>query len=299
MTSRDEQKRSRRRGLLAGAALAGVFGLLAIAERRRSLRAATEDTGERVARNLAVAGVTAAAIQLAERPVVAPLAQRVEERRLGIAFRLQDRLGLPDWLRDGLAVVLMDYTLYWWHVVNHRVPFLYRFHQAHHADLDLDTSTALRFHFGEFVLGVPWRAGQVLLIGTSPRALEAWQRLTLLSVMFHHSNLELPIGLERWIGRFVMTPRLHGIHHSIVWDEQDSNWSSGLTLWDRIHGTYRANVPQDAITVGVPALRDPADVTLPRVLAMPFTDGVQPWRLPDGTVPERGALRAPPGRLVR
>ena len=280
--------------ILAGLALAGAFGLLLWAEHRRALRRRTENQGERFARNLAVAGVTAAAVQVAERPVAAPLAKWVEKRRAGLV----QRLPLPTWARDAVAVVLMDYTLYWWHVVNHRLTFLYRFHQAHHADLDLDASTALRFHFGEFVLGVPWRAGQIVLIGTSPRALEAWQRLTLLSVMFHHSNLELPIGVERWLSRFVMTPRLHGIHHSIVREEQDSNWSSGLTLWDRLHGTYRANVPQEEITVGVPALRDPRDVTLPKVLAMPFAGDPPPWRLPDGTEPARAPSPAPPGRLL-
>lgn len=279
--------------MLAGAALAGAFGLLVWAEHRRALRQRTEDTGERLARNLAVAGVTAAAVQLAERPVVAPLARWVEQRRVGLV----QRLPLPEWARDTVAVLLMDYTLYWWHVLNHRIPFLYRFHQAHHADLDLDTSTALRFHFGEFVIGVPWRAGQIALIGTSPRAMAAWQRLTMLSVMFHHSNLQLPIGVERWLSRIVMTPRLHGIHHSIVRDEQDSNWSSGITWWDRLHGTYRANVPQDEITIGMPALRDPEDVTLPRVLAMPFVEDPS-TRLPDGTEPAPHPATAPPLHLL-
>ena len=278
---------TRRGGWLFGALALGVFGALVWAERRHGLRVPVEDTGERVARNIAVAGATAVAVQLAERPLVTPLARAVARRRVGLAYWLQARLGLSDLVRDALAVVLMDYTLYAWHVLSHRAPWLYRFHQVHDTDLDLDASTALRFHFGEFVAGAPYRAAQVALIGVSPRALTAWQRLTSLSVMFHHSNVRLPVGVERWLRRLVVTPRLHGIHHSIVREEQDSNWSSGLTVWDRLHGTYRDDVPQAAIAIGVPAYRDPGDVTLPRILAMPFTDGVAEWRLPDGTEPVR------------
>ena len=284
-------------GLLYGAAALGLFGALAWAERRRALRAETDDKGTRAVRNLAVAGMTAVAVQMAERPLVAPLSRRAERRRAGLVYRLQRSTGMSDGARDALAVLLMDYTLYVWHVLTHRVPLLYRFHQVHHSDLDLDASTALRFHFGEFVLGAPYRAAQVALIGVSPRALTAWQRLTSLSVLFHHSNVRLPVEVERIVALVVTTPRLHGIHHSIVRDEQDSNWSSGLTIWDRLHGTYRGNVPQDAIEIGVPEHRDPEDVTLPRVLAMPFAEAPT-GRLPDGTVPTRDAPLPPRPQLV-
>jgi sterol desaturase/sphingolipid hydroxylase (fatty acid hydroxylase superfamily) len=225
-------------------------------------------------------------------PVVAPLASRAERNRVGLVQRLPG----PAWLRDAAAIVLLDYTLYWWHVVEHKVSWLYRLHQVHHADLAMDTSTAVRFHFGEFLTSVPWRAAQVLLIGASPRALRSWQRLTMASVLFHHSNLRLPLALERLIARVVMTPRLHGIHHSIVAAEQDSNWSSGLTLWDRLHGTYRANVSQEDLVLGVPAYRDPSDVSLLPSLAMPVHP-LPAWRLPDGTEPHGDGSSAPRTRL--
>ena len=283
--------------MIVAAVIAG-FGALLYAERRRALRPATEPGGDRMARTMAMAGVSALAVQVAERPVVWPLARRVDARRAGILYRLQEWLGMPAWLRDALAVVLMDYTLYWWHVLLHRAPLLYRFHVVHHADLDLDATTALRFHFGELVASVPWRAAQILVIGVSPRALAIWQRLLLLSVVFHHSNLRLPIGVERRLGRLVMTPRLHGIHHSVVEEEQDSNWSSGLTLWDRLHGTYRANVPQSEVTIGVPAYRDPEDVALPEIIAMPFVRGAPEWAFPDGTRPERTPPPVPRDHLL-
>ena len=155
----------------------------------------------------------------------------------------------------------MDYTLYVWHVLTHRVPFLWRFHVVHHVDLDLDASTALRFHFAEIVISIGWRIGQVVLIGVPPLALSAWQTATLVSIMFHHANVRLPIAAERRLNRFVVTPRMHGIHHSIVREETDSNWSSGLTLWDRLHGTLRLDVSQDEVTIEVPAYRDWRDVS--------------------------------------
>src|SRR5437868_11834197 len=114
--------------------------------------------------------------------------------------------------------------------------------------------------------------------------------------MFQHSNVKLPVGVERWLNKIVVTPRMHGIHHSIVPQEQNANWSSGLTLWDWLHGTLRLNVPQDAITVGVPAYRDAKDVTLPRVLAMPFAEQRPAWELPGGGVPTRPPGPAPADR---
>lgn len=271
--------------LLLAAAAAGV-GLLMWAERRRSLRerpkALQGREDERLVTSLAMAGVSAAAAHVAMSPVVAPLAERAERRRVGVT----QWLTAPPWARDALAVVLLDYTLYWWHVLEHRASWLYRFHQVHHADLALDSTTALRFHFGEFLMSVPWRAAQVIVIGASPRAVRVWQRLTMLSVLFHHANLRLPLWLERRLALVVMTPRLHGIHHSVVVAEQDSNWSSGLTLWDRLHGTYRANVPQGDIEIGIAAYRDPEDVTLARSLAMPL-QALPLARFPDGTVPTR------------
>lgn len=278
-----------------------VFGILALcvggalvwAERRAALREPVDRRAGRPATNLALAGITTLVTQLAMTPVVRPLTRRAVQRRAG----LTQRLPLPAWIRDALAVVLLDYTLYWWHVLEHRVPWLYRFHQVHHADLDLDVTTAARFHFGEFIASVPWRAAQILLIGVTPDALSHWQRLTMMSVLFHHSNVRLPMPLERALSLFVTTPRLHGIHHSIVAEEQNSNWSSGLTAWDRLHGTLRADVPQAGITIGVPAYREPVDVTLPKSLAMPLHE-LPAWRLPDGTVPEHAPSGVPRDHLL-
>ncbi len=284
-------------GWLIALGVAGV-GLLLWSERTNALRNTPAELehhgGDRLISNLALAGLGAVATAMAMTPVVTPLAERVERERSGLV----QQLPLPVWLRDVVAVVLLDYTLYWWHVLEHRIPALYRLHQVHHADLALDSSTALRFHFGEFLASVPWRAAQVMLIGASPRALRSWNGLTMCSVLFHHSNLRLPLDVERVLALVIMTPRLHGIHHSMVREEQDSNWSSGLTIWDRLHGTYKANVPQETIAMGVPALREADEVDFMPSLTMPLHPA-RPWRLPDGSTPQATPVQAPRGTLLR
>ena len=278
------------------AALIGTaFGALVWLERRRPLRRRTvESKLTRDTRNLAIAFLGAVALQIAERPVINTLTRMVERHQLGLLKRVR----LRPWLEVALAVVLLDYTLYVWHVLTHRLAFLWRFHLVHHVDLDMDASTALRFQFGELVLSVPWRAGQIVLIGVSPLSFSTWQTLLLLSILFHHSNVRVPVNIERWLNRFIVTPRMHGIHHSIVPEETDSNWSSGLTIWDRLHGTLRLNVPQDEVVIGVPAYRYPDEVRLERLLVMPFEEQRSSWQLPGNGRPVRAALPVPADHLL-
>jgi sterol desaturase/sphingolipid hydroxylase (fatty acid hydroxylase superfamily) len=278
-----------------GLLVAGEFCLLLWLERRRPLRRPLEPKLRRSARNLSVAAISGLALHATERPLIASLARVVERRRWG----LLKQLPFDGWLEVLLAVALMDYTLYLWHVLMHRAPWLWRLHLPHHVDLDLDASTALRFHFSELVVSAGWRGGQVALIGVSPRAYASWKKLLIFSILFHHSNIELPIELERWLSRIIVTPRLHGIHHSHIREETDSNWSSGLTLWDWLHGTLKLNVPQQAITIGVPAYRQPKDVNFSKIIAMPFRSQRPTWQLPGDGEPERGTLPPPDNRLVK
>jgi sterol desaturase/sphingolipid hydroxylase (fatty acid hydroxylase superfamily) len=262
--------------LSAGLVIAEI-GCLLWLELRRPLRRSVESKLRRNARNLVVAGLAALSVQLAEKPVIDPLAKMVERRRWGLFAGHT----LPFWLQTTLAVAALDYTLYLWHVVVHRAPWLWRFHLPHHVDRDMDASTALRFHFSELVLSVPWRAGQILVIGVTPFSLSLWQTLLMMSILFHHSNVKLSKNTERWLGRWIVTPRMHGIHHSIVEGETNSNWSSGLTVWDWLHRTLRPDVPQRAVTIGVPAYRPPEAVTLPKILAMPFIRQRPTWQAPE------------------
>jgi sterol desaturase/sphingolipid hydroxylase (fatty acid hydroxylase superfamily) len=260
-------------GWLTAATTAAAFLTLTALELRRPLRARRESKPRRVARNLCVAGVTAAITAALQIPLLAPIVRRTAERRLG----LLNRVPLPRAVRIAGGILLLDDTLWWWHWMNHRLPFLWRFHLVHHVDLDLDASTALRFHFGEMSLSLFYRAAQLRLLGVDPIAASAWQTALLVSILFHHSNLRLAARAERRLAHLFVTPRMHGIHHSDIRDETNSNWSSLLSWWDFLHGTFRFDVPQKAITIGVPAWEKPDDVTLGRILEMPFRSQRDDW----------------------
>lgn len=243
--------------------LVAVAAIVA-AERARPLRRRFEAPWRRDVRNLAVAVLAGLTVRLIERPVADAAAEWVERRGWGLR-----RAPWPGWAKDVAAVAWLDYGLYAWHVLLHRAP-LWRLHRAHHADLELSASTALRLHFTEMALSAPWRAVQVLLLGVDARQLALWRNLTLVGIVFHHANLRLPIGLERALSRAIVTPRMHGIHHSTEPDEVDSNWSTLFSVWDRLHGTLRLDRPQRDDSLGLPDLRRPSEVTLWRVLTLPF-----------------------------
>lgn len=266
-------------GLLAGIA---VYSVLLLFELYAPLRRTVESKLTRNIRNLTIAGLSAMAVQMVELPVAMHLSIMVGNKEWGLLHFVS----LPRWAEVTLAVMLLDYTLYVWHVLTHRIPWLWRFHVVHHADLDMDASTALRFHFGEMVASVPWRAGQILLIGVSPLSFGIWQSFLFVMILFHHSNVRLPIVIERRLNLLIVTPRMHGIHHSIIREETDSNWSSGLTLWDWLHRTLRLDIPQEEITIGVPAYHTPAETSLLKMLKLPFIKKQKPsWQLAEGGQP--------------
>ena len=256
--------------MLLSAVVAVTFIILFILERLRPLRQGVEPWLRRVPRNLtvgAIALVIAFPIQMA---ILVPLSRH--------RFGLLHMIGMPAALRTALAVILLDYTLWIWHWATHRVPFLWRFHLVHHVDRDLDASTALRFHAGEHVLSIAYRAAQIVVIGAEPAAVWIWQVVLFVCILFHHSNLRLPARLERVLVRIIVTPRMHGIHHAQREEWTNSNWSSILTCWDVLHRTLRLEVPDEAIAVGIPAYDDAREVTLGRILALPFRRMRDDWK---------------------
>lgn len=269
-------------------AIGVVFLLLLLLELRFPLRRAVESKARRVGRNLVVAATAGVLSELLRIPLLVPVVEWTKTRNFG----LLGLIALPEAAKVVLAVVLLDYTLWWWHWLSHRVPLLWRFHLVHHADRDLDASTALRFHFGEHALSVFFRMAQVVVIGAPPVALALFQAVLFVSVFFHHSNLRLPLGLERRLVWFVVTPRMHGIHHSDFREEANSNWSSLLSVWDRLHGTLLLGVSQREVVIGVPAFEDPRSVTLGRILALPFRRRGPDWAGRIGPRVPRGGLLA-------
>jgi sterol desaturase/sphingolipid hydroxylase (fatty acid hydroxylase superfamily) len=251
--------------MLAALVAGWVAGLL-YWEHKRSLRRVVDSKLKRDVRNLAIAGLAAVPMQLFEVPVAVAIATRAQRQGSG----LLQVIPAPEWCRTVAAVLLLDYTLYIWHRLTHRITFLWRFHQVHHVDREMDVSTALRFHFGEITLSVAFRGAQMWVIGPTPASYAVWQTFLFLCILFHHANIRLPLTWERRVARILVTPRLHGIHHSIVPEEVNSNWSSGLTIWDWLHGTLRTRVAQDFIVIGVAGLRNDHDQELGNALSLPF-----------------------------
>jgi sterol desaturase/sphingolipid hydroxylase (fatty acid hydroxylase superfamily) len=267
--------------------IAGLFALLFLLERFLPLRKATRSLLARLIANLAIAALTF----IAAGGLVQPAA------RWALRWSAQESLGLihltalPGWVKFVLSFLLMDLAFYYWHLANHRVPFLWRFHNVHHIDPDLDVSTAFRFHFGEIAFSSAFTVVQVSLIGPSIWAFAIYQLAFQAEVLFHHSNLRLPIGFERLLSKVIVTPRMHGIHHSEVRRENNSNFGTVFTFWDRLHRTLGLNIPQSEIIVGIPAYSLPNDNRIGPALLMPFGKQRDYWRRPDGAMVER--LQAP------
>ncbi|HUP49182.1 MAG TPA: sterol desaturase family protein [Thermoanaerobaculia bacterium] len=258
---------------LTPAIIAVTFGTLLFAETLWPLRRTVEGRLRRIVRNLTTGGVSLAFMVLLQTPIVLPVARLVDEKQIGLLGMVE----LPRVVEIILAIAILDYTLWIWHWLSHRVPFLWRFHLVHHVDLDLDSSTALRFHFGELTLSIGVRALQIAIAGADMTAVAIWQAILFASILFHHSNIRLPGRLERFLVTFIVTPRMHGIHHSAREKETNSNWSSLLTVWDFLHRTFRFDVPDEKIIIGVPAYRNRRDVTIGRILLLPFRRQRRDW----------------------
>ncbi|MEP6603936.1 MAG: sterol desaturase family protein [Spartobacteria bacterium] len=205
---------------------------------------------------------------------------------------------LPGPLQFVLSFLLMDLAFYYWHIVNHRVPLLWRFHNVHHVDPDLDVTTGFRFHFGEVAMSAAFRVVQVSLIGLSGWTFAVYELVFQANTLFHHSNLRLPIRFERLLNKFLVTPRMHGIHHSQVRRETNSNYGVVFPWWDRIHRTLGLNIPQSEIVIGIAGYSHPDDNQLGRALLMPFRKQRDYWRKIDGTQAERPASAQPSSFLA-
>ncbi|MDT0643778.1 sterol desaturase family protein [Zunongwangia sp. F363] len=265
-----------------GPVLAVSAVLLFLAESYRRLRKLKSSRWKRIKRNLSIAFTAVMALRLSLIPALVYLALFAEDNNFGVFQWVQ----LPSWLVFVLGFVLLDYGNYLWHLLNHKINFLWRFHNVHHIDLDLDVTTALRFHFGEILLSIFFRGFMILLIGPPYWLVLTYEVIFETATLFHHSNWRIPYKIEKLISRIIVTPRMHGVHHSIVHRETNSNYSIIFNIWDRIHQSLRLNIPQDEINIGVPSYRDPGEQNIKNLLLMPFKKP-RPWLLPDGKVPDR------------
>ncbi|TXK51961.1 sterol desaturase family protein [Pontibacter qinzhouensis] len=268
-----------------GAPLLAVLGVaLLVLETRRQLRKPTQPKQERLLQNASVAALALPALRLLLLPALYAAARWSGKHRAGLLPLLR----LPGWLNNIAGFLLLDYSNYLWHVLLHRLDVLWRFHNVHHIDLDLDVSTAWRFHIGENIASVPFRGAMMALLGVPARLVVVYEFFFEACTAFHHSNMRLPWQLEQQLVQVVVTPRMHGIHHSIVAQETNSNFSVIFTFWDRLHRTLQLHVPQEDITIGAPAYRNLEEQTPLWLLQLPFQKQ-RAWKLPDGTTPERAS----------
>jgi sterol desaturase/sphingolipid hydroxylase (fatty acid hydroxylase superfamily) len=278
--------------LLFAVALGSLFVLLLVAERVVRLRPPTRPLLARLVVNGIMSLLAFSAATVLVRPATLAALRWTSDTPFGLVHVVESTTA-----RLVLAFLSMDLTFYWWHVANHRIPVLWRFHNVHHIDPDLDVSTAFRFHFGEVGLSAAFRAVQVAAIGLPLWMFASYELAFQASTLFHHSNLRLPIRLERLLNLVLVTPRMHGIHHSQVRDETNSNYSVVLSWWDRVHRTATLSVPQASVVIGVPAYTSPDDNRLSSTLLLPFRRQRDYWRRADGTVPYRDRSAAPNGNM--
>lgn len=258
-----------RRGIFV---LAGMFAGLFVLETVFNLRKRVQQRWRRVLINSIVSIPAFVALRFMFLPAVVWLAIKNKSWRFGVNYLFKPSPGM----KFAIGFLLLDYSNYVWHVLLHRIPLLWRFHLVHHSDLDLDLTTAIRFHFGEMLGSVIYRGAAVLVTGASPFLTVFYEIAFEAATQFHHSNWKLPFGVERALNKIIVTPRMHGIHHSVVKSETDSNYSIIFSAWDRLHRTVKLNIHQRDIVIGVPSYHDPDELTIGFLLKMPFQK-TRPW----------------------
>ena len=179
----------------------------------------------------------------------------------------------PIGVEFAVALVLLDLAIYGQHVLFHHVPWLWRLHKVHHADLDLDVTTGIRFHTLEILLSAVFKLGLVVVLGPTGLAVMVFEIVLNAGSLWSHSNVRLPLGLDRWLRLILVTPDMHRVHHSVLVDETNSNYGFQLPWWDFLFRTYKAQ-PQaghEEMVIGLESPREVRQVTqLSGLLAMPF-----------------------------
>jgi sterol desaturase/sphingolipid hydroxylase (fatty acid hydroxylase superfamily) len=253
-----------------------VMGLLELIVPKRKL---TQPKGRRWATNLAIVGLDSLlvrAMDLLPRLVggiVMPLAAvAVAIWAEGRGIGLLNWLGWPAWLEIVVALVFLDFAIWLQHLLAHKVGLLWRLHQVHHADPDIDVTTAIRFHPLEIAFSMLYKMAWVVVLGPAPVAVVLFEVILNAGAMFNHANVALPPGFDRVLRLAVVTPDMHRVHHSVVQREHNSNYGFNLSIWDRLFGTYVAQ-PENGhhgMTIGLARYPGAAPTTIGWSLKAPF-----------------------------
>lgn len=233
-------------GQVRFAIFALVFTLFAIAEAWRPAMPRVQSRFARWKANLGLGLTSSLALRILL-PGAAILAAVFAQMR---GWGVLNALELPGWLEIVLAIAVLDAAIYLQHVLTHRVPILWRLHQVHHSDREVDVSTALRFHPAEIVLSQIYKIAIVLALGAAPLAVVAYEVLLNATAIFNHSNLKHSMYVDRFLRAILVTPDMHRIHHSQVASETNSNYGNALSIWDRLFRTYRS-APASTLVIGL------------------------------------------------
>lgn len=237
------------------------------------LRKRVQKRWKRIVINFIVSLPAFALLRIAFIPAIVWLATKNQSWNIGINYLFNASSAI----KFVIAFLLLDYSNYIWHILLHKLPFMWRFHLVHHSDLDLDITTAFRFHFGEMIGSVFFRGAAIILIGASPTMVLIYEIAFEAATQFHHSNIKLPFRFEKILNFLIVTPRMHGIHHSMIKRETDSNYSIIFSFWDRVHKTVQLNIHQNEIVTGVPSYADERELTIGKLLKLPFTS-IRQWK---------------------
>jgi sterol desaturase/sphingolipid hydroxylase (fatty acid hydroxylase superfamily) len=253
------------------AAFCGVFAVMAIWELSGPRRTQSIGRGWRWPNNLGVVAVDTLLVRILFPTTAVGLALVARSQGIGL-FNV---VPLPAWIGVAASVILLDLAIYFQHVLFHAVPALWRLHRLHHADLEFDVTTGLRFHPIEIVLSMVIKLAVVIALGAPAVAVLVFEVLLNATSMFNHGNVRLPERFDTVLRWFVVTPDMHRVHHSMLARETNSNFGFNLPWWDRLFGTYRAQpaAGQEAMTIGIEQFRDPRELGLDRMLLQPFRGG--------------------------
>jgi sterol desaturase/sphingolipid hydroxylase (fatty acid hydroxylase superfamily) len=249
-------------------AFAGVFLLMALWENFAPKRRQAIGRLRRWPANLAIVAVDTLAVRLVFPAAAVGAALFAEARGWGLFQSLE----APYALAVVVSVIALDLAIYLQHVLFHAVPALWRLHRVHHADLEIDVTTGVRFYPLEILLSMILKFGVVIALGAPPAAVLIFEVLLNATTMFNHGNVRLPLRLDAVLRWLLVTPDMHRVHHSIVRRETNSNFGFNLPWWDRLFGTYRAQPAAGhlGMTIGIEQFRDPRELGLSRMLAQPF-----------------------------
>lgn len=247
---------------------AAAFAIFATWERKAPRRLRTQPIIERWVNNLGIVVIDTIVLRVVFPMAAVGMALVAEERQWGLLNNVE----LPGWLAIFVGAVALDFVIYLQHVLFHAVPALWRLHMVHHADLDYDLTTGIRFHPIEILLSMLIKYAAVVTLGPPAVAVLIFEVVLNASAMFNHGNIRLPEKWDQRIRRVFVTPDMHRVHHSVIKKETNSNYGFNLAIWDRLFGTYRETpeAGHENMTIGLTQFRDPSRLTLGRLLLLPF-----------------------------